>query len=45
MIAFNMEKDVSILGLDAYLQHSFLVKKEPKKIKNLRITSNTNFIF
>jgi len=39
-----MEQDISILGLDAYLQHSFLVKSDPKKENIFRKTPNTKFI-
>jgi hypothetical protein len=41
MIAFNMEQDVSILGLDAYLQHSFLVKSDLNMENSLPKTPNT----
>jgi len=39
-----MEQDVSILGLDAYLQHSFLVKSDLNMENSLPKTPNTRFI-
>ena len=44
IIAFNMEQYVSILELDAYLQHSFLVKSDPIKENIFRNTPNAKFI-
>jgi hypothetical protein len=39
-----MEQDVSILGLDAYLQQSFLVNNPPIKPQMLYKTPKPNFI-